>query len=100
MVFAVQIMPGAFAELTAIKVFDRRRVAEAIDVQLTQQPLVETKNRKLMLDARPSFECEPPIWELRVGNYRVFYDVDEAVQTVFVRAIREKPPHATTEEVL
>jgi mRNA-degrading endonuclease RelE of RelBE toxin-antitoxin system len=37
---------------------------------------------------------------LRVGNFRVFYDVDEAGQTVFIRAVREKPPHAETEDVL
>lgn len=61
---------------------------------------METKNRKLMVDPRPSFECEPPIWELRVGNYRIFCDVDDAAQMVFVRAIREKPPHAGAEEVL
>jgi len=41
-----------------------------------------------------------PIWELRVGEFRVFYDVDEEAQTVFVRAVRHKPPHKTTEEIL
>ena len=32
--FEVRIMPSALAELTAIKVFYRRQIAEAIDVQL------------------------------------------------------------------
>jgi mRNA-degrading endonuclease RelE of RelBE toxin-antitoxin system len=100
MPFWVQIMPSALTELQAIKVFNRRQIAQAIDDQLAQQPLVETKNRKPMKDPRPTFECELPLWELRVGTFRVFYDVDESAQTVSVRAIREKPPHAKTEEVL
>ena len=100
MPFAVQIVPSALAELKAIKVFFRRQIADAIDSQLTQQPTVQSKNRKVLVDPQPSFDCEPPIWELRVGDYRVFYDVDESAETVFVRAIRDKPPHATTEEVL
>jgi hypothetical protein len=35
-----------------------------------------------------------------VGSYRVFYDVDETVRIVYVRAVREKPPHADTEDIL
>jgi len=30
----------------------------------------------------------------------VFYDVDEEKMTVHVRAVRRKPPHRTTEEIL
>jgi mRNA-degrading endonuclease RelE of RelBE toxin-antitoxin system len=41
-----------------------------------------------------------PVWELRVGEYRVFYDVDEVGGQVVVRAVRRKPPHKTTEEIL
>lgn len=40
------------------------------------------------------------MWELRIGKYRVFYDVNEEEQRVIVRAIREKRPHQTTEDVL
>jgi mRNA-degrading endonuclease RelE of RelBE toxin-antitoxin system len=38
--------------------------------------------------------------ELRIGEHRVFYDVDEAARRMLVRAIRHKPPHKTTEEIL
>jgi len=31
--------------------------------------------------------------QLRIGEYRVFYDVDEVELTVIIRAIRHKPPH-------
>ena len=100
MAFAVRIVPSALAELKAIKVYYRRQIAQAIDAQLPDQPLVETRNRKALGDPPASFEHEPPLWELRVGNFRVFYDVDEAGQVVFVRTVREKPPHAETGDVL
>jgi mRNA-degrading endonuclease RelE of RelBE toxin-antitoxin system len=98
--FAIQIVPSALAELQAIKAFYRGQIVQAIDERLPHQPLVPTRNRKPLPDVEPSFACQPPLWELRVGDYRVFYDVDEADQTVYVRAVRDKPPHATTEEVV
>jgi mRNA-degrading endonuclease RelE of RelBE toxin-antitoxin system len=98
--FDIEIVPSALAELKAVKVFYRRAVAQAIDEQLMHQPLVETKNRKMLPNVQPSFEHELPLWELRVGDFRVFYDVSTDSQIVFVRAIREKPPHAETEDVL
>ena len=100
MPFAVQIMPSALAELKAIKGYYRRQIALAIEEQLPHQPLVETKNRKLLESPPATFEHEPPLWELRVGSVRVFCDVDEAGQVVFIRAVREKPPHAETEDVI
>jgi mRNA-degrading endonuclease RelE of RelBE toxin-antitoxin system len=93
-------MPSALAELKAIKVFSRRQIARAIEEQLPHQPLVGTRNRKVLDDPPAPFAYEPPLWELRVGHFRVFYDVDEVRQVVFIRAVREKPPHAATEDVL
>ena len=54
----------------------------AVDERLTHQPTVETTNRKPM---RPN-----PIapWELRVGNLRVYYEVErEPQRVIFIRAI-------------
>jgi mRNA-degrading endonuclease RelE of RelBE toxin-antitoxin system len=48
----------------------------------------------------PPWEHVEPVWELRIGEYRVFYDVNEEDLTVAIRAIRHKPPHKTTEEIL
>ena len=41
-----------------------------------------------------------PVWELRVGEYRVFYDVNEQEARVIVRAVRRKRPYQATEEIL
>jgi mRNA-degrading endonuclease RelE of RelBE toxin-antitoxin system len=48
----------------------------------------------------PPWEHAQPVWELRVDEFRVFYDVDEGASLVTVRAIRHKPAHKTTEEIL
>ncbi len=100
MAFSIQIVPTALGELKAIQVFARRQIAQAIEEQLLYQPTLATRNLKLLAGVQPSFACEPPIWELRVGSYRVFYDVDEAAQIVYVRAICEKLPPVRTEEIL
>jgi mRNA-degrading endonuclease RelE of RelBE toxin-antitoxin system len=38
-------------------------------------------------------------WQLRVGDFRVFYDVDVEQKAVIVRAVRRKGTR-TTEEIL
>ncbi len=60
----------------------QRIVLATADKQLMHQPTVETRNRKPM---RPN-----PVapWELRVGNLRVYCDVEEdPVFVVFIRAV-------------
>jgi hypothetical protein len=46
------------------------------------------------------FESIPPVWELRVGEYRVFYDTDEESEKVFVGVICRNPPGVMTDEIL
>ncbi len=80
--------------------FEQGRILEAIEMHLSDLPTSATRNRKQLWGLVPSFEAVPPIWELRVGEYRVFYDVDGEEKKVYVRAIRRKPPHKRTEEIL
>ena len=54
----------------------------------------------MLMGLVPPWDAVPPVWELRVGDFRVFYDLDKNDRYVFVRAVREKPPHRTTEEIL
>jgi mRNA-degrading endonuclease RelE of RelBE toxin-antitoxin system len=37
------------------------------------------------------------VWQLRVGQFRVFYDVDADIQHVFVRAVGLKGRKGTKE---
>lgn len=52
-----------------------------------------TRNRKLLEPLVPDFEAVPPIWELRVGDYRIFYDVCEEEKIVYIRAVRYCAEH-------
>jgi mRNA-degrading endonuclease RelE of RelBE toxin-antitoxin system len=71
-----------FARLSRVQ---QKNVLDTIDVQLKDQPTVETRNRKRM---RPN-----PLatWELRIGNLRVYYDVLESPEaTVLIVAVGVK----------
>ena len=72
----------------------------AIESRLVDTPMVRTRNRKPLANLIPPWTAELPIWELRVGAYRVFYDVSEEEKVVYVRAVRRKPADTTTEEIL
>jgi len=57
---------------------------DQIEVQLTYQPEEETRNRKRL---RPNALAP---WELRVGDLRVFYDIDEGASCVRIVAVGRK----------
>jgi mRNA-degrading endonuclease RelE of RelBE toxin-antitoxin system len=78
----------------------RARILDLIEVQLKHEPTRQSRNRKILVGLVPPWGHVDPVWQLRVGEYRVFYDVDELRSTVIVRAIRRKPSHKTTEEIL
>src|ERR1051326_4938018 len=99
MPYSIEITELGSAHLEAIRKFDRVQIIEAINEQLTHQPTLETKRRKILAGVSPPFEHHPPVWELRVRQYRVFYDVDDGMKTVTIRAVLDKPPHVTTEEI-
>jgi hypothetical protein len=61
---------------------DRAMVLDAVEEQLSHQPAVATRNRKPL----PPNPLAP--WELRIGDLRVYYDVeDDPEPAVHVRAI-------------
>ena len=70
--------------LASLRKFDQTLIREALVDQLQSQPTVETRNRKRL---RPNQLAE---WELRVGKYRVFYDVDDKQELVRIIAIGYK----------
>ena len=98
--FRIEFAESVVDDLAGLSVFDRKRVLDRLEEQLKHQPTRETRNRKVVLGLTPPWEHEVPIWQLRIGELRVFYDVNEATACVTIRAIRHKPPHTTTEEIL
>lgn len=96
----IRFAEGVEKDLERIPVFYRSQILDAIEEQLAYTPDSPTRNRKLLPNLIPPWEAVPPIWELRVGEYRVFYDVSEEQSTVYVRAIRKKPREKKTEDIL
>jgi mRNA-degrading endonuclease RelE of RelBE toxin-antitoxin system len=100
MPYEIVVHELAIVELETLRAFDRRRVIAEIRKQLTEQPAVLTRQRKCLVDLTPSFDHELPVWELRIGEFRVFYDVQEDEQLVHVRAVRRKGPWQRTEDIV
>lgn len=85
MPYRIEYSPETEDHLRRLTARQRRIVFDAVDEQLAHQPTLETRNRKLM---RPNFLA---LWELRIGNLRVYYDIEESPEAVvFVRAVGVK----------
>lgn len=100
MKFTILFSKSVKQDLRDLRAYDWRIVLDAIETQLSDAPTLETRKRKLLRNLSPPFDAVPPIWQLRVKQFRVFYDVDESWYRVHVRAVREKPAHTHTEEIL
>jgi mRNA-degrading endonuclease RelE of RelBE toxin-antitoxin system len=98
-VFSIEYAVSAKEELKALKKRHQRMIMGAIDRNLTSEPLTATRSKKPLHGLVPPWEHIPPVWQLRVGDFRVFYDVSPGSQVVMVRAIRHKGTR-TTEEIL
>ena len=73
--------------------FIRTQLLESIESQLVHQTNVPTRNLKPLRGLVPPWEHLDPTWEIRVGEYRVFYDVDEAAAVVHIRAAQTATPN-------
>ena len=97
--FTILYEEAAEGDLRAFRAYDVRRILDEVDAQLTTAPLNPSRRRKRLEGLIPPWNSMRPVWQLRVGDFRVFYDVDEEQQAVIVRAIRPKGTR-TTEEIL
>ena len=82
--FRLAFTPEAVEDLRFLRSYDQRRILDSVQEQLQYQPGQETRNRKRL---RPNELAE---WELRIGTFRVFYNVDEAEDLVKVEAVGYK----------
>jgi mRNA-degrading endonuclease RelE of RelBE toxin-antitoxin system len=74
--YRIVYAPATEEHLRALTARQRTTVFDGVDEQLVHQPAVETRNRKPM---RPN-PLAP--WELRIGDLRVYYDVEETPESV------------------
>lgn len=84
MPYEITISDEAEDDLAQFRAIDRKRISEAIVAQLTHQAEVESRHRKRLR--------ENPIasWELRVEDFRVFYNVDGEIVTVIIVGVGQK----------
>ncbi len=98
--YRIRFAASVVSDLEKLRAGERQRILDDVRRRLSHQPTRPTKHVKELRKLVPPFEAVPPIWQLRTGDYRVFYDVDVDERQVVVRAVRRKPPHRTTEEIL
>jgi mRNA-degrading endonuclease RelE of RelBE toxin-antitoxin system len=79
--YDIEFAPQAFEDLKSFRKFEQQKIISGIDDQLKYEPTEETRNRFRM---RPN---EVAAWELRIEQYRVFYNVEEIVQIVRIEVI-------------
>ena len=79
--YLIDYTEDAKRDLTYFRKFEQKYILDEVDRNLQYEPTVETRNRK-QLDPNDIAD-----WELRLGKFRVLYDVDEEVKIVAIQAV-------------
>ncbi len=79
--YEIEFTARAAQDLKWFRKNEQNEILDGLESQLRHAPTAETRNRKRL---RPNQTAE---WELRVGRFRVFYDVDEIGRMVSVEAV-------------
>lgn len=79
--FEIELTESAADDLAFLRKADGRYILAEIERHLSYEPLVPTLRRKPL---RPNLLA---MWELRLGNFRVFYDVENDANIVVIRAV-------------
>jgi mRNA-degrading endonuclease RelE of RelBE toxin-antitoxin system len=84
MAFNVQFSPRAREHIKDLRKRNQSIILKAISTHLTHKADEPTRNRK------PLTEDSLALWELRVGDFRVFYDIVPDEKQVVIVAIGKK----------
>jgi mRNA-degrading endonuclease RelE of RelBE toxin-antitoxin system len=79
--YKIEFTDSAEEDLRYFKKYEQILILDEADRQLLWEPSKETRNRKRL---EPN---DLSVWELRIGEYRLFYNVDESDKTVKVKAV-------------
>jgi mRNA interferase RelE/StbE len=91
--YEIRYASEAVDDLHGMRVFDRRQVLDGIELHLTHQPTFVSKSRIKAMSQ--------PFWSqyrLRVGDFRIYYDVNEEVRVVNVLRVLVKTTNQTPGE--
>jgi mRNA-degrading endonuclease RelE of RelBE toxin-antitoxin system len=79
--YEIEFTSEALGDLKSLRKFERQEIIAGIEIQLKHEPTVETRNRKKL---RPNAIAG---WELRIGRFRVLYNVEAQVFVVSIEAV-------------
>ena len=84
--FEINFTQTAAGHVRAYREFEQKIILDAVEEQLRHDPTVEIRDRKRLGENNLSD------WELRMQNFRVFYDVIAAndCRVVKIKAVRHK----------
>ncbi len=84
-VYTIMLKPSAIADLDALRKYDATQIADAMERNLQHNPTKQSKSRIKRLRG-----ISNPDFRLRVGDYRIFYRVDEIGRRVEVLRVMHK----------
>jgi mRNA-degrading endonuclease RelE of RelBE toxin-antitoxin system len=84
MKFTIKFTSNALEHLRSFRKFEQQTIMAGIKEQLTDEPLMQTRSRK------PLRENPLSQWELRIREYRIFYDVSTENNIVEIKAVGYK----------
>lgn len=82
--YNIEVNEESKEDLNYYTVAERKIVVSQIRVQLEDQPSTETRNRKKLRDNPMA------TWELRIGKFRIFYEVDDSTHLVTIVVVGHK----------
>ena len=68
--YEIRLKPSAVRDMDCLRKYDAVRVADGMETHLGREPMKESKSRIKRLRG-----ISDPDYRLRVGDYRVFYNV-------------------------
>jgi len=83
--YTIILKRSAIVDLDALRKYDATQIANAMERHLQHDPTKESKSRIKRLRG-----ISNPDYRLRVGDYRVFYVVDEDARQVDVLRVMHK----------
>lgn len=83
--YGIHLKPSAIEDLDRLRKQDAGRVADGIERHLATEPERTSKSRIKRLRG-----VSDPDYRLRIGSYRVFYNVDPAAAQVDVLRVMHK----------
>ena len=93
--FTILYDAAAEDDLRALRAYDLRRILNEVDRHLVKNPLTADRRKKILRGLISPWKSVRPIWQLRIGDFRVFYDADDERREVIVRAVRRKGTRTT-----